>query len=95
MPNPNPFQARIAKKRTRKPGKLLDLQRLLWRALLTAEEILDGAEGTADDPPAWVTQLRAIHALSQAAGQYAKLLEIGELEARISALEAAHKETQR
>jgi hypothetical protein len=33
-------------------------------------------------------RLRAIHALSQACGQYAKLLEVGELEARLAALEA-------
>ena len=78
--NPNPHAARLAKKR-RRPGNLGALQRLLWRTLLTAEEILDDAE----EPD---MQLRAIHALSQASGQYAKLLEIGELESRIAALEA-------
>jgi hypothetical protein len=31
--------------------------------------------------------LRAVHAVSQASGQYIKLLEVGELEARIQALE--------
>ncbi len=81
MANASPHQARLAKKRARKPGNLAALQRLLWRALLTAEEILDSA--TEAD-----MQLRAIHAISQASGQYAKLLEVGELEARLAALEA-------
>jgi hypothetical protein len=82
--NPSPHQARLGKKRTRKPGNLAALQRLLWRALLTAEGILDAAA----EPD---MQLRAIHAISQASGQYSKLLEIGELESRIAALEAAQK----
>jgi hypothetical protein len=81
MPNPTPHKARTAKKRARKPGNLAALQRLLWRALLTAEEILDG---TSEEE----MQLRAIHAISQASGQYLKLIETGELEARVTALEA-------
>jgi hypothetical protein len=32
-------------------------------------------------------RLKAIHAVSQCAGQYAKLLEVGELEARLKVLE--------
>jgi hypothetical protein len=80
--NANPYRARQAQKRRAKPGNLAGLQRLLWRALKTAEAILDEAA----EPD---MQLRAVHAISQASGQYAKLLEIGELEARIAALEAA------
>lgn len=114
MPNPNPHKARMAKKRTRKPGNLAALQRLLWRALLTAERILQGAERREGEALALAAeyetamavealmagtaeremQLRAIHAISQASGQYAKLLEIGELEARIAALEAAQEQGQ-
>ena len=32
MPNPSPHKARMARKRKRKPGTLLDLQQLLWKA---------------------------------------------------------------
>jgi hypothetical protein len=80
--NPNPFHARMAKKRARKPGDLRALQRMLWRALLEAERVF--LESDNDE-----LSLKAVHALSQASGQYAKLLEIGELEARVVALEAA------
>jgi hypothetical protein len=82
MPNPNPWHARHAKRKVRKPGNLQDLQRKLWRALCAAEAVLDASE----DPE---LTLKAVHAVSQCAGQYAKLLEIGELEARVQALEAS------
>ena len=92
MANPSPHKARMAKKRKRKPGTLLDLQKLLWKALRTAEDLLDGATTLAEEGEGHEgVQLRAIHAISQASGQYAKLLEVGELEARIAALEAAQK----
>jgi hypothetical protein len=81
MPNRNPWQARHAKRRVRKPGNLLDLQRKLWRCLCEAELILEEA----DDPE---LVLKAVHAISQCSGQYAKLLEVGEIEARVQALEA-------
>ena len=38
--------------------------------------------------------IEAIHAIAQASGQYAKLLEIGELESRVAALEAARKDSK-
>jgi hypothetical protein len=85
--NPNPFHARMAKKRARKPGDLRALQRMLWRALLEAERVF--LESDNDE-----LSLKAVHALSQASGQYAKLLEIGELEARVVALEAAQGQRQ-
>jgi hypothetical protein len=81
MANSNPWPGRQAKKRLRKPGNLIDLQRKLWRALCEAESVLDGAEDAE-------LKLKAVHAVSQGAGQYAKLLEVGELEARVQALEA-------
>jgi hypothetical protein len=82
----------MAKKRKRKPGTLLDLQKLLWKALRTAEDLLDGATTLAEAGEGHEgVQLRAIHAISQASGQYAKLLEVGELEARIAALEAGER----
>ena len=87
--NPNPHKAREAKRRRGKPGNIDTLLRVLWNALLEAEAVLMATEG--DNPELC---LRAVHAMSQCAGQYAKLLEVGELEARIAALEAAQKEEQ-
>ena len=82
MPNRNPWQARHAKKKIRKPGTVLDLQRKLWRALCEAELILDEA----DDPE---LVLKAVHAMSQVSGQYLKLVEASDVDRRISAIEEA------
>jgi hypothetical protein len=79
-PHADPLKARMAKKKRQRTGTLPDLQRKLWLALLHAEDILEHA-GAPE------VRLRAVHAVSQCAGQYAKLLEIGELEARLTALE--------
>jgi len=84
MANPDPLRARQAKKRRGKPGDLPALLRVVWAALLEADAVLQSTHG--DNPELC---LKAVHAVSQCAGQYAKLLEIGELEARIAALEAA------
>jgi hypothetical protein len=80
MPNPNPHQARLAQKRRRKPGDLRQVMLIVWRALIEAEEVML----LADDPE---LTLKAVHAVSQCAGQYAKLLEVGEYEARLGELE--------
>ena len=61
MANPNPHAARLAKKRRRKPGKLEDLVRVVWRAVVEAEAILTVASG--DDPE---LTLKAVHAIVQA-----------------------------
>jgi hypothetical protein len=76
------FRARPPRKRARKPGDLAGLRRMLWQALIEAERVL--LESDNDE-----LSLKAVHAVSQAAGQYARLLEIGELEARVAALEAS------
>ena len=34
--------------------------------------------------------LRAVHAMSQVSSAYARIVEVGELEARLAALETAH-----
>ena len=81
MANNNPWHGRYAKRQIRKPGDLEDLKKKLWRALCAAEAVLDEAE----EPE---LALKAVHAVSQTAGQYAKLFEIGEVEARLAALEA-------
>ena len=81
MPNPDPVEARQAKRRKRrgKPGTLEDARALLWRALTRAGELLEE-----EDP---LLSLKAIHAVSQGAAAYARIVEVGELEARIAALE--------
>ncbi len=80
-PHANPTRARMAKKKRQQTGNLKALQRKLWVALLHAEDVLEQAEQAE-------LRLKAVHALSQCAGQYAKLLEIGELEARMAEVEA-------
>lgn len=79
--NSNPVQARMGKRRKRrsKPGTLEDARALLWRALTRAGELLE------EEDPA--LSLKAIHAISQGAAAYARIVEVGELEARIAALE--------
>ena len=84
--NSNPVQARMGKRRKRrsKPGTLEDARALLWRALTRAGELLE------EEDPA--LSLKAIHAISQGAAAYARIVEVGELEARIAALEGASGE---
>ena len=83
--NSNPVEARMGKRKKRrsKPGTLEDARALLWRALTRAGELLE------EEDPA--LSLKAIHAISQGASAYAKIVEVGELEARIAALEAAQE----
>ena len=59
---------------------------MVWAALLEADAVLQSTNG--DNPE---LTLKAVYAVSQCAGQYAKLLEVGELEARIAALEAGQR----
>ena len=80
MPNPSPYQARVAKKRRGKPGNLLAVTQVLWKGIVAAEVMLDAG-------PEPDMTLRIVHALSQACGQYARLLEVGELEERLRRLE--------
>ena len=68
-----------AKKQRAPAGSLEDLRRELWYAILTASQMLDS-----EDNP---TKLKAVHALTQAAGQYRALFETMELQERIEALE--------
>jgi len=95
MSNPNPTAARQARKRKRrgKPGSIEDARALLWRALERAGELLE-AETVEDgvSRPDNHTALRAIHAISQGAAAYARIVEVGELEARLAALEAVDGE---
>jgi hypothetical protein len=82
--NTKPHQARTAKRRharLRKSGTIADMQRELWRAVLCAKDVLLDASG---DP---ATTLKAVHAITSASTAYAKLVEVGELEARLAELE--------
>lgn len=79
-----PHTARTAKRkrrRIRKVGDLTDARRKLWQAITTAEDVL--LSDQTDDQLA----LRAVHAITQATTAYAKLVEVGELEARLAELE--------
>jgi hypothetical protein len=80
--NRNPVRARLGKKLRGRPGTLIELQRICWQSVKRAQYVLEEAKTQADT-------LRAVHAITHASTAYAKLLEIGELEARLAALEAA------
>ena len=79
-----PHKAREAKKRharLRKTGTIADMQRELWRAVLCATDVL--LEPSTDA----ATTLKAVHAITSASTAYAKLIEVGELDARLAELE--------
>ena len=78
--NPNPFRARQEKKARGKPLEIAEVLAMVSDALRRAESLLQDAT----DPD---YALRCIHALSQTAGQYSRLVSEGELEARIRTLE--------
>ncbi|WP_019586897.1 hypothetical protein [Deinococcus apachensis] len=86
--NPDPKEARQAKRRKRrmKSGTLEDARALLWRALTRAGDLLEEEDAA--------LSLKAIHAISQGAAAYARIVEVGELEARIAALEGQHGEEE-
>lgn len=85
-PNADPTKARQAKKARRReqPGTLEDARALLWRALERASELLN----TEDD----ALSLKAVHAISQGTAAYARVMEVGELETRLAALEVAQQD---
>lgn len=78
MANPNPNKARATKAQKRREAlePILDAMR---KAVFTARELL-----TSEDQ---ATQLRAVHAVSQAAVSYARVYEVGELENRLEEVE--------
>jgi hypothetical protein len=80
---PGIYKQRRGKVRPRKVGDIKALQRMFWQALLEAEYILM----TASDVE---TSLKAIHAIGQTGGAYARLLESTEFEQRLAKLEAAY-----
>jgi hypothetical protein len=80
MPNPDPYKARLAKRRKRAPGDLQELLRALWNAIADVETVMEGAESVED-------VCKCAHALAGCGNTYAKLLQIGEYEARLARLE--------
>ena len=79
-----PHLARIARserRRASQAGTLDDVKGKLWAAI----ERVDRMAESADDALA----LKATHAMVQACGAYVKVLEVGELEARLATLEAS------
>ena len=84
-----PHRARQAKKRARrpKPGTVKQLTAVLWSAITKLEEHL--SETTEAEMVDTAELCKLTHALSQSASTYLKALEVGELEARVEALEGA------
>jgi hypothetical protein len=73
----------MIRKRRIKAGNLAELQRVLWRTVLEVEALLDTR------PPSTEVVLRCAHALAQLAGAYKGVVEVADIEARLSALEQA------
>lgn len=83
--NPTTHLARLARKNRRASGDLDGARRRLWRALEMAEAVLLDA-AAADDRTG---VLKAVHATTQAAAAFARIVEVGEIEARLAAVETA------
>jgi hypothetical protein len=84
MANPNPHQARTAKKqKALETPSIKAATKIVWQALQTAEQHLQDA-----DPN---QSLKAVHAICQGALAFAKLHEVSEFEARIESLETFAK----
>ena len=81
--NKNPIEARKARRKKAKKGTLEDVGRKVYAALERCEMLLEDMDPT--------IQLKAAHGVFQGASAYAKVLEVGELEARINALESKEK----
>lgn len=89
LANPDPTKAREAKARKRlettDPGDFLRLKGKLWALLDKIEETLAGTSRITPE------NVRIVYAFTQVAATFAKIHEIGELEERVAALEAASK----
>jgi hypothetical protein len=84
-----PHLERKDKKRLRrpKPGTVKQLSAVLWHAITHLEAHLDSTATAEEVDTAELCKLT--HALSQSAATYLKAVEVGELEARLEALEKA------
>lgn len=88
-----PHVARQARKSSRRPrpGTVKQLSAVLWRAITHLEEHMNSAAESEEVDTAELCKLT--HALSQSASTYLKAVEVGELEARLEALEKTQAET--
>ena len=80
--NPVTHLARLAKRKRRSSGNLNGARLRLWSALEAAEACLMDAVAEGDRDGV----LKACHAVTQTSGAFARVFEIGELEARLTAL---------
>lgn len=87
------MEAKTVKRRRRKAGSLEEARRLLWRALERAGKLLE-VEDPETGQPDNALALKAIHAISQGAGAYAKVCEVADLAQRIEAIEKAQGITE-
>lgn len=68
-------------RRVRRSGSVADAQRMLWRAIRAADDLL----GLPDASPSLV--LRVLHGLTQATAVYVRLADSEDLSGRLAALE--------
>lgn len=88
MANPNPYKARLAKRRKdrkrRNPGKLADARTMLWDSLEALADRLALLMEASGENPADVGELyKIVQAQATAINSYAKLVEVGEVEERL------------
>ena len=81
------------RKRRRKPGDLAALRRVLWSVIVEVEALMEAPlgddDGEADSRAHHALVLKGAHALAQLSGAYTRVVEGGDLEARLVALEQA------
>ena len=84
-PDTKTHLARLAKRNRRSRGDLDGARKRLYLALEHAEAVMRDAAASGDG----ALVLKAVHATTQTTAAFAKIVEVGELEARLETLEAA------
>lgn len=79
--------ARLAKRNRRSRGDLDGARKRLYLSLEHAEAVMRDAAASGDG----ALVLKAVHATTQTTAAFARIVEVGELEARLEALEAAQE----
>jgi hypothetical protein len=79
--NPNPWRARMEAAAKRKPADLTEARQQAWVVLCVAYERIATSRSSAD-------QRKWCLAYSQLVAMFAKLFEVGEIEARLKAVES-------
>jgi hypothetical protein len=83
MANANPLEGRKAKRQNNKPKDFKAVSAIVFKALKKCEGLLEDEDKH--------VVLKASHAVFQGATAYAKLYEVGEVEARLELLEESLK----